>query len=909
VIQVIEDHIVGYMLTMLLALPGLGYLVKRLIHPDTRNTHMIKRSTGKLIRSVVITIYIMLVPFTIWVLKDHSLSYIVERVVPYGIPPLLSFICATFLSIFVIGIEYRSTEAILFCLLSLGYSLLNLDILLVGIVPDIHLALTISRLDHFYLALFMLGGNLHLTYLVANKKTGWWPVYLSYAFGLIMAPLTQTRYYLKGMYRFYWGFFAHKAVLYSVISGLWFTAFIYAIYLFYKAYKNSQDIQERTKLKYVLMGFVAAAALSLTNTPALYGHEVYPLGTFTFIPLLLISYGLFKNNIRIALQSIKTLSLWSTTILMLLSISLASAWIARNSGVYTMVCIGTISAVLLHSPVKRLLDTLFDLIARNSSNHLADEYYILSQKLSGIQRPKELHDTISQWFFTTLMSSNCMTLFYDKDKGSFTGWHTWNPDFGSDLLMDAANRPTEEKAIQMDSKNPFVTVCSRETGIITHGKLLRWLAESDDTSIDKEQKDITDIIIPVRSKGQLLSILLIGPRVDGLSYTMPEKQVMLDMGMIMGPYIENARILEELEDTIEKRTQELNKALVESLIKEKEITQRNGIIVRQNQVFRALFQTSTMIHQTHDLDELFGFILDQLHSLFSNLGFCIMLHGDRPGILESAYFLGISEEEKRLLMENRARLLDEDINKLMDPVHHQDVGAKGHISSGVQPVHWTVMAMNSSNKKSIGKIIIKGEELDQTSREVVQMFISQVSAVAMNKLLMKELEKLANTDALTGVFNRFYFNAELSKAIVNSRRFPALAFSVIMVDINGLKRVNDELGHEKGDEMIVKVADLLRSVSRKSDVVARIGGDEFAIILPSTGLTQASRLCTRIRTLEKGLFLNYLDQKGESKKIAISISLGVASSESTDPERILSQADKLMYKDKSIFYSSNTSTA
>ncbi|MCD6280947.1 MAG: diguanylate cyclase [Deltaproteobacteria bacterium] len=61
--------------------------------------------------------------------------------------------------------------------------------------------------------------------------------------------------------------------------------------------------------------------------------------------------------------------------------------------------------------------------------------------------------------------------------------------------------------------------------------------------------------------------------------------------------------------------------------------------------------------------------------------------------------------------------------------------------------------------------------------------------------------------------------------------------------------------------------------------------------------------------MEKGLFSNYLDQKGESKKIAISISIGVASSEGTDPERVLSQADKLMYKDKSIFYSRNTSMA
>ncbi len=902
-IQFIEDHIAMYIVTMLLALPGTAYLIKILIHQDSQDTPRVRRSTGKLIRSTVILTYIMLIPLTAWVLKDYSLSYIAERVVPYGIPALLSFICATFLAILVLSIEYRKTEAILFCLVSMGYSLLNLDILLVGIVPDIHLALGISRLDHLYLAMFMLGGNLHLTYLVVKKTRGWWLVYLSYAFGLVIAPLTQTKYYLKGMYSYYWGFFAHKAVLFSLVSALWFAAFIYAIYLFYKAYHNSQEPSERTKLKYVMIGFAVAAALSLTNTPAMYGHEVYPLGTFTFIPLILVSYGLFKNNIRIALQNLRVLSLWSATTIVLMAVGLITTWLAKNTGIYTRLCVGIISVVLLYSPVKRVLDSIFNLISRNPSDYLAEEYYILSQKISMIKRPREAHDTISQWFFSALMSSNYTSLLYDRKNELFAGWSTWNPDFDSDLFMEASNIARKEETIQLDKNHPVVMACNMETGLITRVKTCAWSDLINEASTSYREKDIIDIIIPVRFKGRLLSILLVGPRIDGLSYTKSEKQVMLDLGMMMGPYIENSHLLEELEATIEKRTQELNKALVESLLKEKEISHINEIIVRQNQIFRALFLTSTMIHQAHDLDELFGFILDQLHSLFNNHGFCIILEGDRPGILDSAYFKAISVKEKDFLLENRARLTSEDINKLMESPGYLDArNSISQYSKDLQTASWTVIPMVMGDKRTIGKIIIKGKELDQTSREVINMFISQVTAVAMNKLLMKELEKIANTDALTGVFNRFYFNAELTKAIKNSRRFPGVVFSVIMVDINGLKQVNDDLGHVKGDEMIVKVANLLKSVSRKSDVVARLGGDEFAIILPSTGLKQASTLCSRIRDMEKELHLSYTGPDGKDRDIPISISMGVSSSEGIEPENVLRKADKLMYKDKSAFY-------
>jgi diguanylate cyclase (GGDEF)-like protein len=123
----------------------------------------------------------------------------------------------------------------------------------------------------------------------------------------------------------------------------------------------------------------------------------------------------------------------------------------------------------------------------------------------------------------------------------------------------------------------------------------------------------------------------------------------------------------------------------------------------------------------------------------------------------------------------------------------------------------------------------------------------------------------------------------------------------MIIDVNGLKQINDTYGHGVGDEVIVKVSGMLKAACRETDIVSRIGGDEFAVLMPSTVRTQAEMLRSRIREGEKGLRVLLTPSRGAHINIRIHISIGLASSDESDPDAVMKKADDLMYLDKQLY--------
>ena len=119
--------------------------------------------------------------------------------------------------------------------------------------------------------------------------------------------------------------------------------------------------------------------------------------------------------------------------------------------------------------------------------------------------------------------------------------------------------------------------------------------------------------------------------------------------------------------------------------------------------------------------------------------------------------------------------------------------------------------------------------------------------------IFREAEKLAMVDALTGIFNRRYFDLSLKKEIKRSMRY-GKTFSVLLIDMDDFKNINDTRGHLFGDKVLVTLATLLTSISREEDIPCRFGGEEFAVVLPEThakgALTFAERLRSEMRSHE-----------------------------------------------------------
>ncbi|HHH31706.1 MAG TPA: diguanylate cyclase [Polyangiaceae bacterium] len=160
----------------------------------------------------------------------------------------------------------------------------------------------------------------------------------------------------------------------------------------------------------------------------------------------------------------------------------------------------------------------------------------------------------------------------------------------------------------------------------------------------------------------------------------------------------------------------------------------------------------------------------------------------------------------------------------------------------------------------------------------------------------KRLEQLATTDQLTGVWNRRYFDDAARRALEVARRNER-PLCIALVDTDEFKSINDTWGHPVGDEVLKAVAKVLEENSRDADLVARVGGEEFAILMPEVGLGLAGEATERLRAALEADVANRVTILGDRK---VTASFGVAAFEKADDrlEDLLSAADQAMYKSK-----------
>jgi diguanylate cyclase (GGDEF)-like protein len=156
-----------------------------------------------------------------------------------------------------------------------------------------------------------------------------------------------------------------------------------------------------------------------------------------------------------------------------------------------------------------------------------------------------------------------------------------------------------------------------------------------------------------------------------------------------------------------------------------------------------------------------------------------------------------------------------------------------------------------------------------------------------------ELERLAVTDELTGLLNRRGFEAEINRALAAAQRYQETG-TLIYVDLDGFKRINDTHGHAAGDEVLRQVARVLMENIRNSDHVGRLGGDEFVILFPRT---QREDGIKRAETLERLLNSTLVNWQGHT--IQLKASLGFQPfGMMADGRRLLHMADHSMYRTK-----------
>lgn len=199
-------------------------------------------------------------------------------------------------------------------------------------------------------------------------------------------------------------------------------------------------------------------------------------------------------------------------------------------------------------------------------------------------------------------------------------------------------------------------------------------------------------------------------------------------------------------------------------------------------------------------------------------------------------------------------------------------------------------------KDRLEGFIFSEKNLEDQDITPLKIFANECGVALENAKLFKKVQDMSITDALTGVYNRRYFEKKISEEIELARRYKS-SLSLCILDIDDFKHYNDTNGHPAGDRCLKKVAEIITQTLRSGDIVFRYGGEEFIILLPATDKNGALIACEKIRAnIENYPFEN--KEKQPLGKLTVSIGVSVYPTDATEKNSLIKIADNNLYKAK-----------
>jgi diguanylate cyclase (GGDEF)-like protein len=326
---------------------------------------------------------------------------------------------------------------------------------------------------------------------------------------------------------------------------------------------------------------------------------------------------------------------------------------------------------------------------------------------------------------------------------------------------------------------------------------------------------------------------------------------------------------------------------------------------KQNeQLQQVLYNISKAANSSISLKQLYSLLHQELGKIIDTTNFYIALLDEKKGKIYFPYhvdemgdeFEPQSLEYKSLtcyvIRNKRPLLLNYDkIKKLNDSGELLNPGVI------TKDIFWFGVPLKVEDK-IIGAMAVQSYTNPNLYSEkdtiLLEFVSSQVATAIERKRMEEELKKLAHYDPLTGTYNRGYGLELLQRQIKLAKRSKT-SFLLAYTDLDNLKKINDEFGHEEGDKAIAQMANLFQSILREVDIIIRMGGDEFLLVFPDSSLKE-------IPIIEKRLYVKLTRKNRVSNKpYKIGFSIGFSCYNSEQPksiEDLMRIADQKMYKNK-----------
>ena len=311
---------------------------------------------------------------------------------------------------------------------------------------------------------------------------------------------------------------------------------------------------------------------------------------------------------------------------------------------------------------------------------------------------------------------------------------------------------------------------------------------------------------------------------------------------------------------------------------------------------RELLQITESILTTLDPPTLLGTIADRLGELIGSDNVSIELVDGEKGALTPVVARGIDAEYYAQAWQEGETGLATWVVEHNEPVRLIDEFDDPRVlqpPSG--PIHGSLIcAPLRGRDRAIGVLTLErvgeGRVFSDDEFELVQLFAGHASIALQNAEVHRAVQRNAQTDVLTGLLNHGTFGQQLESLIETGE-----PFSLVMLDLDRFKPVNDGMGHQAGDRLLRQVADAIVAASRESDRVFRYGGDEFAVLLPRTDGDQVGPIAERVRAAVKGVVESGTSWRGRAR--ALEASAGTASfpADGARAEEVLLAADRALF--------------
>lgn len=324
-----------------------------------------------------------------------------------------------------------------------------------------------------------------------------------------------------------------------------------------------------------------------------------------------------------------------------------------------------------------------------------------------------------------------------------------------------------------------------------------------------------------------------------------------------------------------------------SLKKERDLQEKR--IIERTQSLTLIQTMSTMLNASQSLDDAAHFLASILPQLLPKLSGAIYLGNLENNKAEKLIHWGERWPKEVAIFVSKQ--LEKDMKSTLS-------GTAVNPLNTIEQVTATELTISLSCSESfhgLMHLISEDDAIDLTSIDMIKKVAEQLGFALSNLKIKDQLRAQATRDPLTDLYNRRFMLEAFEQAINRAERHNT-ALGFIILDLDHFKEVNDEFGHDAGDEVLIQVANCLKSNLRMEDIACRYGGEEFCVICPDSNLKDSYALAEKIRRYISELSIDYLGE--DLGHITISVGVSIFPNHALTINELISLADQALYKAK-----------